>query len=66
LLVTEKLTMTKLHVLLIRTGVMNVTCLLVPGVFLTQQEVDLSVVTSQHDGMRAINLQWHLVARHAD
>jgi len=46
--VTEKLTMTNLHVLLIRTGMMNVTYLLVSDVFLIRQEVDLSVLTSQN------------------
>jgi hypothetical protein len=46
--VTEKLTMTNLHIVLMTTGMVNVTCLLVSDVFLIKKEVDLSVLTSQN------------------
>jgi len=60
LVVTGKLAMTNLYVLLIRTGMMNVTYILASDVFLLPQEVDLSVLTSHNaspDGMTAIKLQ---------
>jgi len=48
LVVTGKLAMTNLYVLLIRTGMMNVTYILASDVFLLPQEVDLSVLTSHN------------------